>query len=309
MMNGSSLAGKDTKDEFAYVKRLTRHYSKSFYLSTQLLPAERRQATYALYGFCRYADNIIDVPRNRTKKELTVEIEHLAKELETAYRSGESEHPVVKPFVATALKYGIPLEYPLDLLKGVTMDLYFRRYETFDDLSVFCYRVASTVGLMMTHVLGYKSDDAFGYARDLGTAMQLTNILRDIREDKELGRIYLPAEEMAAFGVTEEDILSERPTRELLNLMEFKVAQAHGYFDRAQPGIALLRRKSQYAIYSASRIYRGILHKIEEAGYNPFPSRVYVSGNRKLAILLSEYLMTRLRPAPEFKETYITGHV
>jgi phytoene synthase len=296
-------------DEFAYVKNMTKHYSKSFYLSTKLLPAERRKATYALYGFCRYADNIIDVPRDRTKKELTVEIDNLAKELQTAYRTGESEHPVLKPFVATALKYGIPVEYPLDLLKGVTMDLYIKRYETMDDLKLFCYRVASTVGLMMTHVLGYENEDAFGYAKDLGMAMQLTNILRDVKEDKDLGRIYLPQEVMRTFGVSENDIMLERPTDNLINMLKYIADEAHGYFESAHPGIPMLRRESQYAIYSASRIYRGILHKIEEAGYNPFPQRAFVSKHRKLAILLQEFVLTRLRPAPQLQGSYITRNI
>jgi 15-cis-phytoene synthase len=308
-MNGSSLNKRVATSEFDYVKKLTKHYSKSFYFSTQLLPPERRKATYALYGFCRYADNISDMPRDRTKKELHVELDHLARELETAYRTGESEHPIVKPFVLTAMKFGIPLEYPLDLIKGVGMDLYCKKYETQEQLLLFAYRVASTVGLMMTHVLGHNNEAAFGYARDLGIAMQLTNILRDIKEDKDLGRIYLPREDMAKFGVSEDDIMTERPTKGLIELMQYKVQEAHEYFERAQPGIPMLQRKSQYAIYSASRIYRGILYRIEDAGYNPFPKRVFVPTKEKAAILLSEYFMARFRPSPVLEESLTTRNV
>ena len=174
---------------------------------------------------------------------------------------------------------------------------------------LFCYRVASTVGLMMTHVLGYKTEEAFQYAKDLGMAMQLTNILRDVKEDAGLGRIYLPQEDLRRFGVAESDIMFERLTDNLQRLMKHMVGKAHAYFESAQPGIHLLRRESQYAIYAASRIYRGILHKIAETGYNPFPERAYVSKNRKLAILLSEFIMTRLLPAPERPGSYIARNM
>lgn len=286
------------KDEFEYVRRSTKRHSKSFYFSTQLLPADRRNATYALYGFCRYADNIVDNPRSRSQDELMYELDALRAELETAYRTGESEHPVLGPFIVAANEYDIPKQYPLDLIEGVRMDLLHTRYETFEELELFCYRVASTVGLMMTHVLGYNTNEAFGYAKELGTAMQLTNILRDVKEDKDRGRIYLPLAELDANGIRESDILHERFTPAMDAYMRTKTEEAHQYFEKANTGIAMLKRESRFAIYAASNIYRGILYKIEDAGYNPFPERVYVSGKQKVAIMLREYLMTKFRPEP-----------
>ena len=221
------------------------------------------------------------------------EVDHLTQELKIAYRTGESEHPVIGPFVIVARKYGIPIEYPLDLLKGVVMDIETDRYIRFDDLYLFCYRVAGVVGLMMTHVLGYKDENAFEYAEKLGIAMQLTNILRDIQEDKEMGRIYLPLEDLYRFGVSESDIINERKTEQLCLLMKFQVQRAHQYYEAAERGIPMLRRKSQFAIYSASKIYRGILLKIEARDYNPFLGRVFVSQVKKVKILLCEVLRTR----------------
>jgi phytoene synthase len=288
----------ENKASFEHARMLTAHYSKSFYISARMLPRERRWATFALYGFCRYADNLIDNPRYRTTKELEEEVNFISKELKRAYRTGESEHPILKPFVVVALKYGIPIEYPLELLKGVLMDIKTTRYETFDDLYLFCYRVAGVVGLMMTYVLGYKSAKAFHYAEKLGIAMQLTNILRDIKEDKNMGRIYLPQEELERFGVTEDDIMNERMTANFRRLMQFQVERAHQYYREADRGIPMLERKAQFAIYSASKIYQGILRKIEARDYNSFLGRVFVSQMKKIGILLQEIFLTRMPFVP-----------
>lgn len=284
------------KPAFEHARAQTAFYSRSFYFSAKMLPKERRWATYALYGFCRYADNLIDNPRDRTHYELFDEVASVARELEIAYRTGESEHPVLGPFIIVARKYGIPIEYPLDLLEGVKMDIQFSRYQTFDDLYLFCYRVAGVVGLMMTHVLGTHSPEAFQYAEKLGIAMQLTNILRDVQEDKDMDRIYLPQQELRDFGVSEQEIFDERMSESLRELLRFQVMRAHEYYHLAEPGIPMLRRKSQFAIYSASKIYRGILRKIEARNYNPFLGRVFVPQSRKVGILMQEVLRTRVLP-------------
>ncbi|UCE07276.1 MAG: phytoene/squalene synthase family protein [bacterium] len=211
------------KVPFEHVRLLTAYWSKSFYFSARFLPKDKRWATYALYGFCRFVDNLIDNPRNRPKQQLISEVACFRRELKLAYRWGESEHPILKPFILVTKKYGIPIEYPLDLLKGVQMDIEANRYETFDDLYVFCYRVASVVGLMMTHVMGYKNDKAFEYAEKLGIAMQLTNILRDVKEDKDMGRIYLPLDELQQFGITEDDVINENFNDQFRQLMKFQV--------------------------------------------------------------------------------------
>lgn len=289
----------ENRAAFEHARRITAYYSKSFYFSARMLPSKQRWATYALYGFCRYCDNLIDVPRRRTKSDLLREIQFVAEELQIAYDTGESEHPVIRAFILVAKSYGIPMAYPLDLLKGVAMDIQQTRYKTFDDLSLFCYRAAAVVGLMMTHVLGYKDDRAFDYAKQLGIAMQLTNILRDVKEDKEMGRIYLPQTELVQFGVSERHIFDEIMTPQLRALMKFQVERAERYYAEAIPGISLLNTDSQYAIYSAAKIYRGILRKIEARGYNPFLGRVFVPSIEKMGILLHEGLRTKVLSAQE----------
>jgi 15-cis-phytoene synthase len=282
------------KPAYEYVRLLTKYYTKSFYLSTQLLPKKKRRAVYALYGFCRYADNLIDNPTHRSDSELLQEIDCFTGEVKTAFRTGESEHPAILPMIHTLKEYGVPVKYPLELLKGVQMDIINKRYPSFDDLYLFCYRVAGVVGLMMTYVLGYHDKTAFHFAEKLGVAMQLANILRDVQEDKNMGRIYIPLKELRQHGNSENDILNDRMTDDVQRLMKFQVNRAHSYFEEGDQGISLLSPDSRFAIYSASKIYRGILKKIEARGYNPFLGRVYVSQRGKIAILLKEFLVTRL---------------
>ena len=284
---------------FEYARKLTAYYSKSFYFSARLLPKEQRWATFALYGFCRYCDNLIDIPRQRTEAEILRELQRLTEELKVAYNTSESQHPIIRVFIIVAKTFGIPIEYPSELLKGVAMDIQKARYQTFDELSIFCYRVAAVVGLMMTYILGYKEEGAFAYAEKLGTAMQLTNILRDVKEDKEMGRIYIPQTDLAQFRVTEQDIFNEKMTPQLAELIKFQVERADQYYTEAMPGIRFLKTESQYAIYSAAKIYRGILRKIEEHDYNPFLSRVFVPSTQKIKILLHEGLRTKFLSAQE----------
>lgn len=285
---------KEYRASFKHVKMLTAHWAKSFYFSARFLPEERRWATYALYGFCRFADNLIDSPRNRPKPQLVHEVACFTRELNLAYRNCESEHPILKPFIYVAKKYNIPIDYPLDLLKGVQMDIEVSRYETFDDLYVFCYRVASVVGLMMTHVMGYKDKDAFIYAEKLGVAMQLTNILRDIKEDKEMGRIYLPQEELRQFGLSDDDVINENFNENFQRFMKFQIDRANQYYREANKGIAMLNADAQFAIYAASKIYQGILTKLEAKGYNPFLGRVFVPFSQKMKILIKEIALSKL---------------
>ncbi len=285
----SSLAAS-----FKLAREMTKHYSKSFYISARMLPRERRWATYALYGFCRYADNMIDNPRERSEAELLNELDFLSEELKIAYRTGESEHPILKSFIAVAQEYGIPMDYPMDLLEGVQMDIRNPQFVTTDELFLFSYRVAGVVGLMMTHVMGYKTKRAFLYAEKLGIAMQLTNILRDIKEDKDMNRIYLPQEELISFGVSKDDIYQENMTRNLKKLIKFNVKRAHSFYEEANKGIPMLHTESQFAIYSASKIYRGILRKIEARNYNPFLGRVFVPQQQKIKILTREVFRTKM---------------
>ncbi len=292
---------ESVKLNFGYSKSIIAHYAKSFYFSAQFLPKDRRWAAYAVYSFCRFADNIIDNPRNRSNDELLQELDSFSCELQQGYKYGESEHPALSAFIKVAKIYNIPLKYPLELIEGVKMDLTISHYNTFDELYLFAYRVAAVVGLMMTYILGFEDEETLVYAEKLGIAMQLTNILRDVKEDKELGRIYLPKEDLIKFNVTENDIHNENFTKEFQDLMKFQVSRALEYYKDAEPGIAQLNTESQFAIYTSSRIYGGILNKLIDNCYNPFIERASLSLKEKFVILLFEVAKGKLKKVSQFR--------
>lgn len=288
---------KEAENEpaFRYSKAVIEHHAKSFSVAAKFLPEYRRWATYAVYAFCRHADNIIDNPRNRSKGELTAELNKLRHELELAYRYGESEHPAIKAFIVAAKEFNIPADYAFDLLNGVEMDMEIRRYDNFDELYVFCYRVAAVVGLMMTYVLGFENEETLVYAEKMGIGMQLTNILRDIKEDSEMGRIYLPREEMAQFGISDRQVEKQEFSGEFRELMIFQAERAVSYYRESEPGIRMLNDNSQFAIYAAGKIYGSILDKLKSVGYNPFLGRVYVPLSEKAYILFQELAKRKIR--------------
>lgn len=286
----------------ALARAMTQTYSKSFYMATKLLPARIREDVYAVYAFCRQSDNIVDAPRQRSLRLVRRELIQWREELHSAYMSGESQHPVINAFVDVALRNNIPFHLPEELISGVEMDLSYDRYPTFDALYTFCYRVASVVGLMMTRIIGTSDAQAFRHAEELGIGMQLANILRDIHEDWRLrGKIYIPQDEMDRFGVSEEQIDRGTITPELRELLAFQVARAHSYFEKSRQGIPMLTPDGQFAVVAASRLYRGILCKIEQNGFDVFAHRPVVSSYRKATELLKAYVhhhMFPMRPTP-----------
>ncbi len=268
-------------------REMTKVFSKGFYLSTFLMPAGLRRDVFALYGFCRYTDNIGDSPRKRSVDKITQELEHWRDEMRSAYDSGESQNPIMNAFVHVAIEREIPISLPLELIDGVQSDIQTDSYADFNSLRKFCYQVASVVGVMMTHVIGFSDEAAFQHAESLGIAMQLTNILRDINEDWQLHRkIFLPADDLERFGVTREDIANCRITEHFVDLMKFEIARARGYYQDAHRGIELLSKRGRHSIRAAAEIYANILMEIEKQNYDVFSSRPVVPLPGKLAIMV-----------------------
>lgn len=279
---------------FKYAREVTKSYAKSFYFANKLLPKEKQWETYGIYAYCRYVDNIVDRNRNRTASQLVDEIEYVREELKIAYKSGESEHPALTAFVHVAMKKNIPLKYPNYLIDGVLMDLRKNRYKNFDELYKYCFGVASSVGLMMSYVLGISDVKALKYAEKLGVGMQLTNILRDIKEDAEDDRIYLPLNELEEYGLSEEDILLNKYSEKFKQFVDYQIDRANKYYNEAQYGIKMLDKDSRFAIYAASKIYQSIHNKINEVENNSFLGRVYVTRFEKILILFNEYIRNKL---------------
>lgn len=257
--------------------------SRSFYFATRFFPPKLARAAHGVYWFCRYTDDLVDECDSVQQGRRDLEAWRGA--LTTALRAGRAEHPILAVFIDTVQRFGIPHEYPFELIEGMRMDLDCTRYRSFADLRVFCYRVASVVGLMMCHVIGFR-ENAPAYAIDLGIGMQLTNILRDVGEDLDRGRIYLPLEEMERFGYSQTHLRARMQSGEFRGLMRFQVARARDYYERARPGIALLNPEGRFAVGTAADVYRAILDRIERADYRVFDRRAVVPAVQKYWITL-----------------------
>jgi phytoene synthase len=204
----------------------------------------------------------------------------------------EGTQLVMMAWADTLNSYKIPGNLPEELIEGVLMDTYLDRFETFDDLYTYCYKVASVVGLMTSEIFHYSDPDALKHAIDLGIAMQLTNICRDIAEDADRGRVYLPQEELKRFNVSETDILQKKFTPEFQQLMKFQVERANTYYDSADIGIAYLDDDSKLTVQLMSTNYRRILNKLVSMNYNPFIERAHLTFSEKLLAVPRAYLQT-----------------
>ncbi|MCS6871847.1 MAG: squalene/phytoene synthase family protein [Anaerolineae bacterium] len=262
---------------YAYCESLTRLYSRTFYMASGLLPYPKRCAVRALYAFCRVTDNIVD---DSQSPDRAAQLEAWQQTISMAHPP--ASEPVAVAWADTQARYHIPKGYALQLIKGCAADLQPRRYETFADLAEYAYGVASTVGLMAMHIIGFSSDEAIPYAVKLGVALQVTNVLRDVGEDWRNGRLYLPQDELRAFGVTEQDIAEGRITENWRAFMRFQIERNRRLYAESWAGIALLSSEGRFAIAAAAELYRAILNDIEAHDYDVFRRRARVSTLGKL---------------------------
>lgn len=265
-------------------KEIAKKSNSSFYYAFNLLPAGKREAMNTIYAFCRETDDIVD-EGNETED---VKYEKLRKwriELEKAFK-GHSEYNLLNKVASTINQFNIPVDPFFDLLKGMEMDLNSKRYISFDDLSLYCYRVASTVGLMCIEIFGYKHRSAKDFAVNLGIALQLTNILRDINKDAMNGRIYLPQEDLAKFNYSEQDIYNRVYNQNFINLMKYESDRAQHYFDAASANLNLDDKGSMFAARAMQHIYHKLLEKIVQHNYNVYRENIRVSKFEKVGISL-----------------------
>jgi phytoene synthase len=263
---------------YQHCRDITREHSRTFFLASALMRPEQRRAIQALYAFCRVSDDIVD--RNDGDREADLRAWRLR-----SLGGQPGDDLVALAWTDTCARYHIPRQYAEQLLDGVTGDLTPRRYETFADLSHYCYAVASTVGLMVMHIVGYAGVEAIPYAIKLGVALQITNILRDVGEDWRNGRLYLPQQELAAFGLDEADITAGVVDDRWRAFMRFQIGRARRLFAEALPGVALLGESGRFAIGAAAELYQAILDDIEANDYDVFNRRAHTSERQKLALL------------------------
>lgn len=278
----------------AACRHMTRHHAKTFYFASHVLPPQKRADAYAVYAFCRYVDDEVDLAPDEAARALA--IARLKSALNVYYAADvpvvgrESEPAWSRAFLETIRRRAIPKSYFEELIAGVEMDLGRVRIKTWPELDRYCYHVASVVGLIMVHVLTEPAPELLRPARDLGTAMQLTNILRDIGEDWQRDRVYLPADELARYQLTEQDIAAQRTDEIFRAMMRSQIDRARDYYRAAEPGIlALPTDGSRYCARLMSTVYGAILDEIERADYQVYHRRVRVSLPRKLWLAARAY--------------------
>ena len=269
------------EESYEYCRRVARSRAKNFYYSFLLLSAQQRKAMCAIYAFMRYCDDLSDEP-GATRAA----IERWRAGMEDALDGRFGDHPVWPAFHHTVRRFGIPRQYFRDMINGVASDLEPRRCETYDELYRYCYQVASVVGLTTVHIFGFDTPSALPLAEKCGVAFQLTNILRDIREDAERGRIYLPVEDLLRFGVSEDDLRAGRRDDAFLRLMQFEAARARQYYDESLPLLDLIHPRSRASLEALITIYSRLLERIERTNYDVFTRRVRLSAVEKSWIVV-----------------------
>ena len=291
-------------DSYELCRQITAQYAKTFYLGTQLMPQAKRQAIWAIYVWCRRTDELVDGPMASSTTLET--LDRWEEQLELIF-AGHPIDPVDVALVDTLGRFSLDIQPFRDMIAGQRMDLSRNRYNTFDDLNLYCYRVAGTVGLMSLAVMGtaqpdlsvpWNRDQSIYYPKEeaiaLGIANQLTNILRDVGEDARRGRIYLPLDDLALFNYTEADLFNGIVDERWRELMRFQIQRARKFYTLAEEGIAALHPDIRWPVWTALMLYRQILDEIERNEYDVFNQRAYVPTWKKMMCLPLAQLRARV---------------
>ncbi len=287
-------------------RTLTKASRSNFYYAFLFLPRAQREALYSVYAFCRVSDDLVDEspdgagpPAGRsgappdTTRETLERLKDWRADLEACFQ-GQARHPVLQRLGETIQTFRIPRHYFEELLNGVEMDLTKTRYASFAELQQYCYRVAGVVGLMCIEIFGYRHPETRTYAEQLGTAFQLTNILRDLAPDLERGRLYLPLEDLTRFGVSVADIAGGRRTPALRELMAFEVDRARRFYEAARAALPAEDRRGMLAPEIMGAIYARLLHRIEASDYDVFARRIRLSDAERMRLALGCWLRHHL---------------
>ncbi|MGH9559290.1 MAG: phytoene/squalene synthase family protein [Bryobacteraceae bacterium] len=279
MTPGASMAAIGVDESYAWCSAVARSQAKNFYYSFLLLPEAQRRAMCAIYAFMRYCDDLSDgdgVPDRASA------IARWRVNLESALAGNVSSHPLWPAFADSAARYRIPRQYFFEMIEGVSSDLDPRRVQSFDELYSYCYRVASVVGLTIVHIFGFDDPRALDLAEKCGIAFQLTNILRDVREDASKGRVYLPACDFERFGVSPETF---QPRPDFQRMMEFEASRARQYYEDSAPLVNLIHPASRASLRALIGIYSRLLDRIAGSNYDVLARRIRVPAWEKLWIL------------------------
>ena len=290
----AGILDPELRASYAECKRLNSLHGKTYYLATLLLPPAKRPHVHALYGFARYADEIVDDLASELSD--AQKAEHLrtwGQSVLADIRAGRSHDHIGRALVDTVQRFSIPIEYFEAFLHSMEMDLTVTEYQTFDDLMEYVYGSASVIGLEMLPILGSLSPESAIAAEKLGTAFQLANFIRDVGEDLERGRIYLPLDELESFGVSKSMLMSRKLTPEIIAALKFQIARVRSLQSESESGILQLEASSRACIEAASELYCGIVEEVEKIGYDIFNHRAKTSTWRRIKVALPALIRAR----------------
>ena len=288
-LDAAGITDPDLRAAYRACRKLHAQHGRTYFLATRLLPPGKRPFVHALYGFARYADEIVDdLGSDLTPQQRADALGRWGDQVLADLERGHSEDPIARALVDTALRFAIPHVHFADFLASMRMDLTVTEYETFEDLSVYVHGSAAVIGREMVHVLGTGDPadlpEALARADDLGVAFQLANFIRDVGEDLERGRVYLPLAELAEFAVTRADLERRVLTPQIRLALEWQVRRVRQLQARAEPGIVLLRPEAQPCIRAASELYCGIVDAVEDIDYQVFDRRARVGNARRARV-------------------------
>jgi len=285
----ADIAAPSVEQSYRYCRRIARERAKNFYYSFLLLKKPQRDAMCALYAFMRRCDDLSDDPA-MVDASPRQSIAFWRMDLDRALAGQVEGDPIWPAFQDTVKRYSIPHRFFHEMIDGIASDLEPRQIGTFEELYGYCYRVASVVGLAIVHIFGFQSMKALLLAEKCGVAFQLTNILRDVREDAELGRIYLPLEDLNRFGVSTEQLKSGKEDRAFRELMQFEAARAHAFYDESAGLVDLIEPDSRRSLWALRQIYLRLLSRIERARYSVLSRRINLPARAKIGLLLRAFL-------------------
>ena len=290
-LSAAGITDPQLRASYSECKRLNSLHGKTYYLATLLLPASKRPFVHALYGFARYADEIVDdLASTLTAKEKAEVLRNWSSDVLRGLETGKSSDLVGRALIDTVQRFDIPHQHFVDFLHSMEMDLTVTEYKTFDDLYEYVYGSAAVIGLQMVPILGGDTVNSLEAAKNLGVAFQLANFIRDVGEDLDRGRVYLPLQELAEHGVTRQMLEARKLTPEIISALKFQIARVRQLQKAAEPGIALLDKTSQPCIRAASELYCGIVDEVEKIGYDIFNKRAKTSTARRARVAFAAYI-------------------
>ena len=294
-LTAAGITETDLRASYEECKRLNALHGKTYFLATLLLPKAKRPFVHALYGFARYADEIVDdLASELSIEEKAQALSNWGDGVLADLKKGTSDDHVGRALIDTVKRFDIPHEHFEAFLHSMTMDLTVQEYETYEDLLEYVYGSAAVIGLEMVPILGPLHNDAYEAAKKLGIAFQLANFIRDVDEDLDRGRVYLPIKELAQFGVTREMLEERVLTPEIVEALKFQIARVRQLQAEAAPGIAMLEASSRPCIEAASTLYCGIVDEVEKIGYDIFNQRAKTSTGRRIRVAGAAFIKRQL---------------